>query len=166
MSGTFKNATVRTPGEGITSDDMRNAVVALVPIEYDDTALYTPKKGGQARPWSQLWTEVLICTGDNAGTHEEKVSIRGNLADQIANQVPDGGWKKTKLLVRVVKGSDVTGDEDTRWWGIEPITDEEFDDAQKFVSEFFAPKRAKDEAPSANGRNGSRSRARSSDAPF
>ena len=47
MSGTFKNATVRT-SEGITSEDMRNAVVALVPIEYDDTAVYAPKGGGKA----------------------------------------------------------------------------------------------------------------------
>ena len=110
---------------------------------------------------------MLICTGENAGTHEDKVSIRGNLADQIANQVPDNGWKKTKLLVRVVKGADVTGDQAVRWWGIEPITDDEFDAAQAFVAEFFAPKRETKEDPPANGRNGSRSsRSRSSDAPF
>jgi hypothetical protein len=166
MSGTFKNATVRTT-EGITSEDMRNAVVALVPLEYDDTATFTPKGGGKSQPWSQLHSEVLICTGEHAGTHEDKVSIRGNLADQIANQVPDNGWKKTNLIVRVVSGADVTGDPAVRWWGIEPVTDDEFDEAKAFVREFFEPQRAKDEDPPAKGRNGSRARSsRSSDAPF
>lgn len=155
MSGEWRNASARSSG-GIDNEMMRDQVVALLPLDYDPDAVYAPKGGGRANPWSQLYAEVLICTGDSAGEHEDKVSIRGNLADQIAGQVPDGGYKKTKLLVKIVKGSDVTGDEDVRWWGIEPLTDEEFDEAQRFVAEFFGPPKTSAKASSSNG---SRSRA-------
>jgi hypothetical protein len=168
MSGEWRNASARG-SDGIDNEMMRGEVVALLPIDYDPDATYSPKGGGRATPWPQLWAEVLICTGDNAGTHEDKVSIRGNLADQIDAQVPEGGYKKTKLLVRVVKGSDVTGDEDVRWWGIEPLTDEEFDEAQAFVREYFGPPKTSAKSSSSNGsraRAGSSSRGKSDAPPF
>jgi len=141
MSGGFKNATIRAAGDGITNDKMRGEVIAIVPASYDDTAVYSPRSGGKASPWSQLFAEVLIVTGEYEGLHETKTSIRGNLADQIANQVPDGGMGKTKLLVRVVAGADVMNDESVRWWGIEPLDDDTFAEAEAFVTEYFAPKR-------------------------
>lgn len=159
MGGGFRNATVRAAGDGITNDRMRGEVIAVVPLSYDDTAVYAPRSGGKASPWSQLFAEVLIVTGEDAGMHEDKVSFRGNLADQIAGQVPEGGMGKTKLLVRVVAGADVMDDESVKWWGIEPLDDDTFAEAEKFVSEFFAPKR-----PSSRGR--AKADAGSDRAPF